>query len=552
LPNNIRFTSYRLSDSQGQPLFESDFSAPLSVKPNIWDRVIADLTSFTPSNTNTELTSQLNLVIDDTSLEIKRADGQVSTTPTDVSVSSEQSQLLSEVIGNEATDKESLLKVLPNILAATPPQNTAPTENPETKQIVAQLVELAGERGAELINLKTQIRAIEAELNGQRRIDELQMTSSQMEKEISDIDEKLLSVNQLAERQKQIEVILARYGKLLQADLENEGNRLKSEISSIRQGEISQTEKQYSKINISDAETPKRVFLGKPLIGLAAALGILGLIAFLLLRDSRILFIGITFAVLEAGILLLINLIPAAVATEVSGHNSNVRAITEAPTHDRNRISLMERFFVDKAWVNALRAEFQSLGSAMKSRLGAQDYTQLKQLRELVQTEFLTIKSEIEVYKTKEIPPEDYLRKRREIDTLKIQRSRIDNELATHEDASEIRELVEDWEDAQSGSQSSFVAQLSDDYVDIVSEKGQLLAARSKGAKPESVDFSNGDLLAIYLWLRLDAWSRSPVKPLIFLTNLLSQLSTKAQAAINARIVELASRGQLITVTINT
>jgi len=541
LPNSIKFTNYRLSDSQNNILLESDFSIPLIVKPSLLGRVIGDLTGFTVADDQNEFSSQLKLTIDGEAREINRNGSEVDG----------GKAALSEVVGNEASDKDSLLKVLPNILTAMRAQSVpVQPDNPEAKAIVQQLVELGGEQLRELIEVKTKIRELEAQLSGQRRIDELQMSSSNVLQEISNIDEKLESVNQLAERQKQIEIILARYGKFLQADLENEGQRLKTEISALRTGELVQAEKAKPKVTYTET-VPKRIFLGKPLLGLAIASAVIGTIAFLVLRDNRILILGFTFALLEVGILLIVNLIPAAVATEVREGSVEAKVVSVQRHTDHNRISLMERFFVDKAWVNALRTELQSIANIMKGRLGTYDYAQLQQLRELVQTEFQTIKSEVEAHKNKEIPPEDYLRKRREVDTLKIQRSRLDAELAREENYDEIRELIEDWEDAQSSSQASFVASLTQ-YADIVAEKGSLLAVKTETAKPESVDFTAEDLLAIYVWLRLDSWSKSPVKPLIFVTNLLNQVSTKAQAAINARIVELTSRGQIIPVTINT
>src|SRR5262249_5894728 len=119
---------YKLSDSQQHSLLDTDFSSPLSVQQKLWPRLSVDLSSFTNTQAETQLDSVLTVEIDGQNMEIHRGQGALTTVPelkpsleewlNDKFTVQPSSRILPADIIAGAADKDSLLKVVPNMLAA--------------------------------------------------------------------------------------------------------------------------------------------------------------------------------------------------------------------------------------------------------------------------------------------------------------------------------------------------------------------------------------------------------------------------------------------------
>ncbi len=567
MPKQVKYTNYSFNDKETETHFAVDFSQSLDVKERHINLVVNDLSSFSVKKDmiGSPLNSVLELDIDGSKLSIGR-NYETDSITFDPAGSDSVSEWIREKRGEEIPeemfakflikyreDKQEMLDRLISLLKSS--KGVKRIDHSPTK-LKEELAQLAPDKGEKMIRIISDIAKVEEELESQNQADTVSGQLEEKKEEMQQIVEKLDSVNGILSQQQQISSSLQQYGELLNQNLEAEAQKFERELESIR-------DEQLRKLAESAADSEKGESMHSdsvvraptiPPIGpfLAAAVLIFGLVTTLITAELQFLVAGVLFGLSSFLVWFNARLTPSEVrvigGVKVSGPvDSEITPVNETKL---KRVSVLERFFVDKAWIQALKREFVSLQQAVKEKLGGQEYKDFQQKKNTLEKEILELKKQLEGLNTVELTPEEFLSKRRNKDMLKVDKARLDADLKKSDSYQRIKELIDllsnpEKDDVKEGIPIDLL-----DGFDMVRIDGTSLLFRSIDLQQwQTKDLTISEIYGLILFVKFNEWEMNPMVPLV-LVNVLHHLEDGIKDFANARINQLTDVGQVILVNL--
>jgi hypothetical protein len=306
------------------------------------------------------------------------------------------------------------------------------------------LTELGGEVAQKLLEVEENLANIDSQINQQRQADDAQLTIGQLEAQITEIDQKLVEVDKLLEHQSKLQTQLQELTADTNSFAPEKVAQMRAQIEQTRidQLQAMQTAGSRTAVKKSEAEqSPKpnvgsQVFWGVTLLTLVVA-GI----SYVLVRNP----LSLILAVLAVACIYFLyrwtNSIPQELALEAPNAPTAKPEVMVAAQTSKPNTSDVEKYFIDKAWYEVYQAEITNLNQVIKAKLGDEDHLVLKQLQTDLQAEIADLQKTIANQKTRELTPEKYLAARRELETLKVEKARLDNDLLSLENKEQLTDL---------------------------------------------------------------------------------------------------------------
>ena len=531
------FIAYKYQNDQDHLVFETDFPDTVFVKPDLLDLVSRELSSF--ASTPEQGSSELMIDMLGMKFVLNRA-----------TESKWEPELEEEI------DSPKLISSSSDLLSEL---HQITTEGLETDQvsIKQQLKDLLGDKGDTYVTNLEKMEATQTQLDLQRKVDDAHTEIKEIKDEISFIDEKLGAVESMAKRETEITTTLTKYaGKNLE-ELNQQGEQYKGEVKNARLAEF-EIGKQDVRLLPPKAEVKKpRIMPQTKVMGILAAITlVLTVIAFLVSSSVLILVTGVLFALLQLIFFGITNYLPAEVVTlpftgSEQGQNSEV-AGSESP--EKTALAKFETFFVDKAWMEALEHDLAQVKKSISQQLGGEDYEVIKTKKINKQKQVDSLQELIDSHAGKDIPPEEYLKKRREVDLLKIERSRLESEFRDLENAEEVQELVdkltksEDSEQEEEGELTNFARSINPTYTGARFHDAQIELTTEDNPEWSTANLDESELTALVLLKVIQDWESSS-KPPLLIVDLFNKLAGNARNAVDARINQARNLGQIIIIS---
>ncbi|MBL8014884.1 MAG: hypothetical protein JNK26_01695 [Candidatus Doudnabacteria bacterium] len=433
--------------------------------------------------------------------------------------------------------------------------------NPELEEL-AKKIESQGEQGKKILELNRKTETIEMELSAQKQRDEAVMTLGDLEAAFAQTEEKIKSVQDLVAKQGQISQTLGRYGELLNHDLDAKAAQLRQQLAQLRHQELLESIKSTKFIDPvkasknTDSELVDKPLVSRFLLALSGILVLAGIGGFLLTGVEVLVVVSSLLGILELILFAAINYFPPTVDLE------NVKVLRKEPeplggktaSPDKPQVGVLssiERFFVDKAWIGALRNELEHISLNVQTRLEGRDVSELQNEYNNLKQNIENLKIKIEKYKKMEIEPQEYLSKRRELDTLSLDRARLERELRTA--APDLLETVAKYDElraAAGGRSWQLPAELSA-AVGIVafvaSDTG--LVVKTVGGGEVSFDTLAPDVVyGLLVLLKLEEWEASQHDPVVIVDHLTS-VAEPIKVILMQRLSALNALGQIVLIS---
>jgi hypothetical protein len=388
------------------------------------------------------------------------------------------------------------------------------------------------------------------------------------------MEQRMKDVQGLMDQQAKVQTKLQQYNGLLGADLEQRSAQLKAELDQLRKQDLmhaAQLMKQHNVQLRTDWEQKKVGWMAKELLGLPVLLASISAVGYLTTQNLVTLLLGVLGIVGLLAMYVVLNRIAPDV--QVAGANETELQIDgvaneKAPAPDVGRMGILERFFIDKAWVRALQLELEGIQRRVIGVLGGQQFQKVAQARDITKAQLEELEIKVNAHKDKEISPEDYLRMRRELDMQKIERSRLETRIRNKGSYEQLSQLFEQAEaeaasnqDPQSvtakpppqvpkvPAQYAFVAALSRGYSDIGLRQGEPVWRSNSTQAWTTEGVSDADWMAAYTYVKLAKWQEQPGLPMV-IVDVSRYLSEVARSGIDARIEQAKQAGQVIRISL--
>ena len=299
---------------------------------------------------------------------------------------------------------------------ANPVQNLTPDEQSKLER---------------LQEVQARIKIFEKEIedfqNSKKNKEEIAQKLAEKEKEKLNLDETLDSVASLLEKKSQIETELMKYGDLgKDPTLQEKVNTLKNKkldknIEKVKN--VTAIKKEILGINSHTEHHFK--FIGIPLVILIALQTLITITLYLVSLQTKVILIGLFALVILAIFLAFINILKTKanvyIYDEDKIKNTKV-SYQEIDITNPNE----ESFFLNAAMVNAIKQELAGLDSLITSHLGGKNLDEVKAEKSKVDNEYEQLKQESDKMDSETLTTEEYYKKRREIDILKIEQENIE------------------------------------------------------------------------------------------------------------------------------
>jgi hypothetical protein len=344
----------------------------------------------------------------------------------------------------------------------------------------------------------------------------------------------------------------------VQRDLEGDSVKLREQLQEIREQELEEMVKN-SKVVLpmggSDITySGKQGVRTLPLLGLAIIDVVVAIVGYLLSENVLLLLIGVLATFIELCLFTIINLIPLQVSipTKEIHQTSEVAQPTPQKQSGWKGILLqIEGFFVKKAWVNALQSESGRVEEMVQKRLSGQSIDELKSAQQFLQQNVANLRLEVDKLADAEIPPQEYLERRRELDMLKLDKTRLEMDLRSRDDYDSI---VDDLQQLA----------LADEMEEPGQGKMELPAEMVPVLGINSLRLDNGELVseptrytelsvevkyALVIYLRASDWQKRPEVPLVIVDGLTNQ-PENIKLLLQNKLTELHALGQILRINL--
>jgi hypothetical protein len=206
----------------------------------------------------------------------------------------------------------------------------------------------------------------------------------------------------------------------------------------------------------------------------------------------------------------------------------------------------IERFFIDTAWLDALKAEAKGLEDSIEKQKQSAEGSSVEgesiQDRRTVEKALSDVKQELSSLVVKEIDPKEYLGFRRNLDSKKAQR--MDLEMRFQQQGEKYRTYLDLVEKELSYS-------LPEELIKLAGVKieGDKYVVNREGVDTV-IELTGDEKISLYLWLFVRKWRSNPAWPLI-IPGLKSSLPAKLYMSLDEHLQSVSTDGQVILVEIS-
>lgn len=549
-----KYLRYVLKQPSGEIAVDVDFSGEVSVKHDYIKQMLFDMQSFTGVTTGRGWLSELYVEIESQPYTVisDHHTGKVNVKPA-------LPDTLKPVFSNWQNPyilaSQSLgVDLQPQIRKIMEAEAKQTVNDPQQReQLLVQIKAAAGGQGEKILELTEKMNALEAELGKQKKMDEQVLSLGELETELGTVDSQIASVQTMIQKQTEINSALVKYGAMAQADLEAEADKLHKQLAQLRHDELLwsvQSQKQGFGVTPRSDSEPKAPKQANYLLGLGGVLVLISLGIYLITANAASLIVGVAGGLTVAGIYLVLNWIPAEIQIGFEAGQGSANLASKGDLNPANQndgpLRKIEKFFVDKAWINVLKSESKAMSEMISTKLNGSDIRELQTAQANLRQNILNLKAKIEEYKQSEIPPQEYLQKRRELDMLNIDKSRLERDLRDLPDMADLQEKLmqlQSLDDSQGA-----VWQLPEKLAQILGFKSILLTESGVIQREGGGELSTEETFQTITWWRLTSWEQDKTYPAV-VVDLLTGVSEQAKVLWNEQILHWRSTGQIVLVT---
>lgn len=358
-------------------------------------------------------------------------------------------KLVIDFVKNNINTIEDLQKFLP--------ANSQPGKNID--ELITKASEgLTKEESDKLVRLREtnlKIKAMDAEVgsyqNQKKNKEDVKKNKEKIDRDVKELEDKLSSVNMLIESQKRLQNELEKFSNITSDSSipqkvdnikENRSKNLSSSLKTIRKS---------AGVHMESEEKEGSLLIGKWMIGLVVLQLIFSLLFFIITLQLIQLLIGIFSAIVILILMLLVNV--NRYSYEYKGRFQTVDQAVPLSVHKSNPDE--DKLILNNAWSKALTSELQMINETMKSRLGDKTLEQISLERQNLLEEQKKLETQISETEGKSLNTEEYYKKRRELDILKIEKENIEFSLE-----GKIKNEIEDQIAASAGNETKSEPQL--------------------------------------------------------------------------------------------
>lgn len=453
------------------------------------------------------------------------------------------------VVGDDLT-KEEILQLLSSLVPVSEALQI-------TEELRAKVQELGGAEGVEYLENEQRIFGAEARLNSQKESDEAVLAVGDFDTEISQSTVQLQQISHVTTKIDHLKTNMEKFKHMEGKDLDSDAEKLKSDIQKIREDQLTdEVEKYKLESNLAMHRDELQVSPTGKMANFLIIMAILtigaGILGYAVTSNWLTIVVAIIGCLVQLILWWVLNKISpevifnyrrVAISQSKGGKLGIVGRITEQIWQ---RLGFLERFFVDKAWVGALRQESELLQGYINTSLDGKNPEEL-----LAKKKDLTLKKQqllnlSKVTGGKEISPEEYLKLRREVDNYKIEKLRMEKDLEAKE---YFPELLTTIAKGLGKSDQKYVMQGDNPFsfasVNVANDDVIFQDAQGNIVPLDKID--SAELLALMLHLKLRNNSPAP----IFIVNILAKLNGKLADYVRARIEEVKTTNQIVVMNLH-
>lgn len=457
----IFFKSYKILDTQGKEIFFTDFLSPLRVKSDIFSILKNDLTSV--SDLNLKFAVQTYLLISLTigskiiNIEIEKdyykktlkisTDGR--TLEQDLFTFIEQNAGIKykkhtllenffDISAKSFIKEEEAANLISNVQSHIEILDIGKNSTFE-KEIAELTSKISLEKRGKIVKDANAIfdldlrkvlleKGIDLYQNGKKNMESKAAEKKQIENDIETIDQKIQSVANLLTKKEEIEK------KLAKVNFPGNKTDLKAQITNLKSKRIDNVinylknikAKVQNKMQVEDWKDPideKIQSINNQIIIfliLFLLQGAFSIFTFTISKDSNSWYIGLIIMLVLIFYLIIYNLQSKPFKKlKILNRNENFFAGLTGNSRE-------DKFFVDYAFMNAYLAEKNIVEESIKRNLGESNYLELRKQRSRLENLLAGLKKEETEILENTYSADEYYKKRRELDILKIERENIE------------------------------------------------------------------------------------------------------------------------------
>lgn len=418
MPAQIRYKSFRKLDPAGQPSHDYNLTDPVKVHADMAETLKVALADFNALPDGVEIGFELN----NSQIKLRHPAGSGKLQVAPAEVGNVYDYLTKQL---EVDNLSSLQKLL--VISKDYPYLPELLERLQTVSIPDPKV----------AEIQSRIDVMEGKISKQRDVDNASMEIGDLEIAVESIKAQLQIVQELVQKRNQLGLKLQQLQSVNpESNKEAQAEWLK-QITDLRHEELLKLQtikSEVAQLEVDDHQ-PK---YAKLLIGLGVVLFLGGLGASFLVSTIWPAILGLLGLSLEAAGFFVINKIPAKfdLNSHISIVQKQVESANSGNSESETKINNLEKQFVHNAWVGVLQHEIEMIGENIKNQLDGEDYQTVQTEKEKLQDRIKHMKAEVDSYQGQDINPEDYLRLRRELDLLKIEKAKLegfpDKEQSSH------------------------------------------------------------------------------------------------------------------------
>jgi len=282
-----------------------------------------------------------------------------------------------------------------------------------------------------LREVKGKIKVIQEEIdfyqNEKKTKEEINNNLKGLENQKINIGQMLESVKLLITSREDLKKELIKFGPIAQDDnlalkvqflKEEHKNKMMNLLSNVK-----------SKIKNNGDEllnrNPESLY-GKSIIILLCFQLLLTVLVYVLSLENRVLFLGILSFLILILIFFLTNTFKTRDTVLIKTKQHSEKIIFQDITIDKDNDEKRNKFFVSAAWISALKSEFSIASQTIKSRLNNKSYEEIEMDLQRIEKEIATLNNKMLDLTKKSLTSEEYYKKRRELDILKIEKENLE------------------------------------------------------------------------------------------------------------------------------
>jgi hypothetical protein len=276
--------------------------------------------------------------------------------------------------------------------------------------------------------IETLEKELESNVEGGKKEKELKAEISSLESEINTLNASISSVTDLIKKRDGVVAELKKLeplssdSKLIQK-VEKIKRRRLERLFTYLTNLSSRLGNKFSNNDLVDKTTSKESII-KFLLILVIAQLLSSIALYLYSLNNQIVYISLIGLIAQGILVTLVNIAKFQEATSIEDLSIEILENSEDIGTEREN-----KFLINSAWINALKKELESIEKTIKVNLKDQELVQVKGEIEQKQQRIENLRKELSGLGNASLTQEDYLKKRRNLDILKIERENLQAEM---------------------------------------------------------------------------------------------------------------------------